>query len=461
MRTKKYLKKKQAHYTKRRRTGGGWFGNLFKSKQKMEAERARAVEAQQRQVEQMRREKNIAERNIAVTAEKNIVEKDWQKEKIEGWETAEELRNKIKRIPNEELAQRTSNQSAINSFLQKEITTLQNNLGTCYPNGSSVIQQARLIDVQDELYNLKEREKKLRVERNELNQMYKTTPQCKAQAKLAKEKYKPALSGEEEEDLALPVSVSEEPVEIVSEAEETVQPIAEPELEADEDFILMPDSIEDTASVCNMTYNDPDELLVDKVFNVIKKNIKTYIENGTCQDIYLKPEKFYNLVQTEMINLKLGITSSNSFMNNFKRKCIETFLNNYPNFKKIKQIIIITLTGKDLFKSLCESVSDTSTFDDQAFEQQAEKFTQMLFITLIDNMNKEYTNDSTNNPAKRLDKAFNNYFNNKLFTENANMGGKRRNRKSKRKSKSKQIRKSKSKKINKTRRHRPKLLSMK
>ena len=194
MRTKKYHKTKRSRHTKRRKHGGGWFTNIFKSKSQKEAEaqaeaqalaaqQAQALAAQQAQQAQTLAAQTLAQRPLAETAEKNIVEKQWQKENTEGWETPAELQNKIKQFTAAELAQRTNNQKAINDFLQKEITTIQNDLGTCYPNGKNVIQRAKLKDLQNELYTLKEQETNLRLERKVLKDMFKATPECKLQKK--------------------------------------------------------------------------------------------------------------------------------------------------------------------------------------------------------------------------------------------------------------------------------------
>ena len=158
MRTKKNHKAKRSRYTKRHRTGGGWWSNIFKSKSEKEAtqatqatQAAAAIQAKKLEAEKLEAERTqkIAARPIAEPAEKNIIEKQWQKENEEGWETPEELQNKIKQFSSAELTKRANNQKTVNAFLQKEIATIQNDLGTCYPNGKTIIQKAKLKDLQD------------------------------------------------------------------------------------------------------------------------------------------------------------------------------------------------------------------------------------------------------------------------------------------------------------------------
>ena len=223
MRTKKYYNTKRSHNTKwshktkRRKNGGGWFTNIFKSKSQKAAEQAAAAQqelaAQQARQLETERQQKFAQRDVAVTAEKNVVEKQWKKEDEEGWETPEELQNKIKKLSLVELATRVNNQKAINNFLQKEIATTQTEVSTCYPNGKDVIEKAKMKDLQNELYILKNQEEDFRLERKVLKEMIKKTPECKEQRKLAKQKKKKGPTSEEKEEEDVFFDAEEEPEE--------------------------------------------------------------------------------------------------------------------------------------------------------------------------------------------------------------------------------------------------------
>lgn len=424
MRTKKHRKThKKSHHSKRRKNGGGWFTNIFKSKSQKAAEQAE----QERQLEIDRvRQQKIAERDIAVTAEKNIVEKQWQKENEEGWETPEELQNKIKQFSAAELAKRTNNQKAINLFLQKEIATMQNDLDTCYPNGKVVIEKAKMKDLQDELYMLKDKETNFRLERKVLKNMIKTTPACKSQKKMAKQKYQMASTGED-----MPIRVQEEPEDIYYDTEETALPVAVKEEIATgeeidpEEFMLVspeamqasPQNSKSTLETCDDSYYTPDELNVCKAYSTIKEIIVQLIDSGDCAEIYLKPEKFYELVKKKVLD---ALLQGNWLSVRAKMTAITLFLKAYPG---IKNTVIRTLTETRVFKALCEGVLENPNID---INSLAETFTNQLINSIIDNLITEYnTNPKVRDNIQWLQTVYYSYFDKNTMRQYS-MGGKRK-----------------------------------
>jgi hypothetical protein len=487
MRTKKYHKTKRSRHTKRRKNGGGWFTNIFKSKSQKAAEQAAAQQAtaaqqaiaaqQARQLEADRqRDQKIAAREIALTADKKMVEKQWQKEDEEGWETPEELKNKIKQFSSIELAKRANNQKSINIFLQKEIATIQNDLGTCYPNGMVVIEQARMKDLQDELYTLKEQEKNLRLERKQLKTMIKTTPKCNLQKNLAKKKYQDAITGNEEIQEEKSTIVEREPEDIFYDTEENdlpanVEPLqqsvveantveantveantveantveAGEDINADGEFINVDENYrpQKLTSTCDSSYYTADELNVCKAYNTIKKIIVQLIQSGNCAEIYLKPEKFYELVKKQVLD---AIIQGNWLAVRAKMTAITLFLKAYPGIRKT---VISTLTETRVFKALCEGVLENPNVDITAI---ADTFTNQLINTVIDNLITEYEN----NPKflenmQWVQAVYYNYFDKKTMSQYSMGGGDRK--KVSRKRKTVKVKKSKKLIKRKTRRY--------
>lgn len=390
MRTKKNIgrkKNKQSRYSKRRRTGGGWFGNLFKSKQQEEAERMR--EAQQEEAERMSETQQIevermrAERDIAMGENKNALKARWEEEySEEGWETKEEIQQKIKKIPAGELENRISNQEKENDILHKKIDTLQNSLRTCYPDGANVIENTKLTELRNKLYNLKDQGQTLLTERQVLKDMFYSTDDCISQKK---ERFQDALTGDE----PIVEPTNEESIQQANALTPPLEEITEEPTEAEEYVTVSPSSIIEPKTPRKILKEPPyteDESNINKVCNTIKTYILELIKSDKCNIIYEDPDKFYETVKTRTLK---SLITGNWLMQKSKTAAINVFLRTYSD---IKVAIINTLKNTERARLFCESVSERSDTD---VIKLVETFTDQLIVSIMNDLIETYNTNKT------------------------------------------------------------------
>jgi hypothetical protein len=360
--------------------------------QQKEAERMRV--AQQKEAERIR-----AERDIAMGESKQVMKARWEQEySEEGQDSKEELKRKINKIPTGELETRVSNQERENDLLHEKIDTLQNSLRTCYPDGENIIQNAKLTDLRDKLYTLKNQGQTLLTEREMLKEMFYATENCKTQKK---DRFQDALTGDEpiveptsEESIRQVTALTPPPEEIPGVSNEIAPNEVESyEVESDDEVYITanPSSMTEPKTPRGLSKGPgytKEEAKIDELYNIIKKYVVELIESNQCKMMYEKPDKFYDVLKSRALDV---FVTGNFFAKKTLILGINLFLSTYPD---IKRTIINTLKDTERTKSFCDSVSEGSDTD---VIKLTEVFTDQLIVSIMNKLIEKY---STNEDLK-------------------------------------------------------------